>query len=52
MVAYAPNVGLPLDVVWEMQGRGQRLEADWFRHSAVTQRQPGVAPATLAPLLA
>jgi len=40
MVAYAPNVDGPLDVVWEMEGLGQRLESDWFRHSAVIRRRP------------
>ena len=38
-VAYAPNVDEPLDVVWEMMGRGERMASVWFSHSAVGQRE-------------
>lgn len=34
-LAYAPNVDVPVEVVYEMEGRGERREVEWFRHSAV-----------------
>ncbi len=41
VVAYAPNRDLPLDVVFEMDGRGERLSPDWFAHSVARRRYPG-----------
>ena len=43
VVAYAPNRDLPLDVLYEMDGRAERLAPSWFSHSAVRQRYPGGA---------
>jgi len=37
-LAYAPNRDLPLDVVYEMDGRGDRQTASWLAHSAVRER--------------
>ena len=43
VLAYAPNRDVPLDVVYEMEGRAERLAPSWFSHSAVRQRYPGGA---------
>jgi S-adenosylmethionine synthetase len=43
VLAYAPNRDVPLDVVYEMDGRAERLAPSWFSHSAVRQRYPGGA---------
>ena len=40
-IAYAPNRDGPLDVVYEMDRRGERLPSTWFTHSAVRQRYRG-----------
>ena len=42
-VAYAPNRDVPLDVVYEMNGRAERLPQKWFAHSAVRERYRGGA---------
>ena len=39
--AYAPNRDGPLDVVYEMDRRGERLPSTWFAHLAVRQRYRG-----------
>jgi S-adenosylmethionine synthetase len=43
VVAYAPNQDVPLDVVYEMDQRGERLPREWFAHSAVRDRYRGGA---------
>jgi S-adenosylmethionine synthetase len=43
IVAYAPNRDQPLDVVYDMDRRGDRQPAAWFAHSAVRERYPGGA---------
>ena len=40
-VAYAPNVDEPLDVVWEMEGRGERVPVERLRHSVVREHLCG-----------
>ena len=35
---WAPNQGRPLDVVWQLEGRGPRLPDDWFAHGAILER--------------
>ena len=40
-VAYAPNRDVPLDVVYEMDRRGERVASTWFAHSAVRERYQG-----------
>lgn len=42
VLAYAPNQMLPLDVVYEMSGRGARLTREWFAHDAMRERHAGV----------
>lgn len=42
-VAYAPNQDVPLDVVYEMDGRAERLPREWFAHSAARDRYRGGA---------
>lgn len=37
-VVYAPNVPLPLEVTYEMGGRGERLPRSWFDHGALRGR--------------
>lgn len=37
-LAYAPNCDAPLDLVYEMDGRGARQPQRWFAHSAMRQR--------------
>lgn len=48
-LAFAPNGDAPLDVVYEMEGRGPRCGAEWFAHSSVRARyRAGHFTATLA----
>ena len=35
---WAPNIGVPLDVIWQMDGRGPRLPGEWFAHGAIVDR--------------
>ena len=35
---WAPNVGVPLDVIWQLDGRGPRLPDEWFAHGAIMER--------------
>ena len=42
-VAYAPNRDVPLDVVYDMNERADRLPREWFAHSAVRDRYRGGA---------
>ncbi len=37
-VVYAPNLPRPLDVTYELRGRGERLEPAWFDHGALRRR--------------
>ena len=39
-LAWAPNLTLPLDVAWEMKGRGPRLGPAWFDHPTMPERYP------------
>ncbi len=41
VVAYAPNCDVPLDVVYEMEGRGERLPPSWYAQSAARERYRG-----------
>lgn len=41
MAAWAPNVGTPLEVVWQLEGRGPRRPEAWFSHGAMVERTPG-----------
>jgi S-adenosylmethionine synthetase len=36
--AWAPNAGEPLDVVWQLDGRGPRRPLAWFAHGAMRER--------------
>ena len=36
--AWAPNTAQPLDVVWQLEGRGPRLPDAWFSHTAMIER--------------
>jgi S-adenosylmethionine synthetase len=40
-LAYAPNRNEPLEVHYDMEGRGERRAPDWFAHSAIRARYPG-----------
>lgn len=40
--AYAPNVDDPLEVIYEMDGKGTRLPNDWFRHTNIMARFDGL----------
>ena len=42
-LSYAPNVPGPLDVRYEMTGRGERQAADFFDHAAMVSRYPAAA---------
>jgi S-adenosylmethionine synthetase len=42
-VAYSPNQDVPLDVVYEMDERAERLPLEWFAHSAARDRYRGGA---------
>jgi S-adenosylmethionine synthetase len=47
-LSYAPNRDVPLDVAYEMEGRGTRRPPTWFAHSAVRARYTsGAFAATL-----
>jgi S-adenosylmethionine synthetase len=35
---WAPNIGEPLDVVWQLKGRGPRQPNEWFAHEAMIGR--------------
>jgi S-adenosylmethionine synthetase len=35
---WAPNVGEPLDIIWQLEGRGPRVPNEWFRHESMVQR--------------
>ncbi len=37
-LAFAPNGDAPLDVVYEMEGRGPRCTTEWFTHSSIRAR--------------
>ncbi len=37
-VSYAPNEPQPLDVAWDMTGRGPRVSNEWFDHRKVVER--------------
>ncbi|PKN19292.1 MAG: hypothetical protein CVU71_07220 [Deltaproteobacteria bacterium HGW-Deltaproteobacteria-6] len=39
---YAPNVDAPLEVIYEMDGRGSRLPNDWFQHKSIMARFDGL----------
>ncbi|HEY0840186.1 MAG TPA: methionine adenosyltransferase domain-containing protein [Vulgatibacter sp.] len=41
-VAYAPNLDEPLDVAYEMSGRGARLPREWFSHERIRSRPTGI----------
>ena len=41
-LAYAPNSNEPLDVTYQMTGRGQRMPPSAFSHSAIRERLAGV----------
>ena len=36
---WAPNIGEPLDVIWQMDGRGPRLPNKWFTHDLMVARR-------------
>jgi len=38
VLAYAPNRDAPLDVQYDMDGRGTRYPVEWFRHQAIRAR--------------
>ena len=40
-LAYAPNLPDPLDITYEMLGRGVRQSPGYFNHMAMTERFPG-----------
>lgn len=40
-LAYAPNLTDPMDISYEMVGRGRRISADFFSHATMSQRYPG-----------
>ncbi len=42
-VAYAPNMADPLEVSWEMTGRGERVPQEFFRHDAMIRRYRAAA---------
>ncbi len=37
-VAYAPNLAEPLEVVYDMEGRGERMSRAFFHHGAMQER--------------
>lgn len=43
-LAYAPNVDEPIDVIYEMQGRGERKPAEWFGHRRRVESGPSLIP--------
>ena len=42
-LAYAPNIPEPLDVHYEMTGRGERREKGFFNHDRMVERYPSSA---------
>ena len=38
VLSYAPNLDEPLDVIYEMEGRGKRLPTSWFAPPEVVLR--------------
>jgi S-adenosylmethionine synthetase len=42
-VVYAPNINLPLDVSYDMVGRGSRQEKVFFDHARMVERYSGTA---------
>jgi S-adenosylmethionine synthetase len=36
---WAPNVGEPLDIIWQLDGRAPRLPNAWFGHAEMVERQ-------------
>jgi S-adenosylmethionine synthetase len=38
MAVYSPNINEPLEVIYEMSGRGTRLPNSWFGHNVVAER--------------
>ena len=42
-LAYAPNMADPLEVSWEMTGRGARVPQEFFRHDAMIRRYGAAA---------
>lgn len=40
-LCWAPNVPVPLDVTWQMEGRGAREVPDWFAHDHLRERYRG-----------
>ena len=36
---WAPNIGEPLDVIWQISGCGPRLPNDWFAHELMFRRR-------------
>jgi len=45
-LAYAPNRDLPLDVIYEMDRRGERCAPEWFSHTAIRERYLTAASAS------
>lgn len=39
-LAYAPNTPVPLDIHYEMSGRGERQRPEFFEHAAMVERYP------------
>lgn len=39
-LAFAPNTHAPLDIHYEMSGRGERQRPEFFEHAAMTARCP------------
>lgn len=46
-VAYAPNTHAPLDVSYDMSGRGKRQPTEFFTHNAAASRYPAECVSTL-----
>jgi S-adenosylmethionine synthetase len=40
---WAPNIGEPLDVIWQIAGSGPRLPNDWFAHELMFRRREAKA---------
>ena len=41
-LAYAPNIALPLEVIYQMEGRGAKQDMEFFRHDRMYERYRGV----------
>lgn len=41
-LAYAPNIDLPLEVIYQMEGRGAKQDMEFFRHDQMYERYRGV----------